>query len=189
MDITGEYRIAAPRERVWAALNDPETLKACIPGCEALTQTSPTDVDARVVAKVGPVRAAFDTRLRLTDLKPPVSYTLVGESKGGAAGFGRGTANVVLDEEGDVTILRYTADFQVGGKLAQVGARLVAGVTRKTADDFFSAFCTRLDAGAQKVAVAPAAAPAAAAAQSNRWIYVLVGAAIVLALVAWLAMR
>jgi carbon monoxide dehydrogenase subunit G len=105
-------------------------LKTCIPGCEELTQVSPSEVNARVVAKVGPVRAAFDTKLQLTNLKPPVSYTLVGESKSGAAGFGRGTANVALEADGDATILRYTADFQVGGKLAQVGARLVSGVTR-----------------------------------------------------------
>jgi len=181
MDITGEYRIAAPRERVWAALNDPETLKACIPGCETLSQVSPTEINARVVAKVGPVRAAFDTRLQLTKLNPPVSYTLVGESKGGAAGFGRGTADVMLDVDGPVTVLRYTADFQVGGKLAQVGARLVSGVTRKTADDFFSAFSTRLDSGAQKVE--PVAVPAAV--QSRSWVYMGVAAAIAAALLLW----
>jgi len=187
MDITGEYRIAAPRERVWAALNDPEVLKACIPGCETLSQVSPTEVNARVVAKVGPVRAAFDTRLQLTKLNPPVSYTLVGESKGGAAGFGRGTADVILDVDGPVTVLRYNADFQVGGKLAQVGARLVSGVTRKTADDFFSAFSTRLDSGAQKVEVEPVAPPAAV--QSSRWIYVVAAAAVVAALAWWFLMR
>ena len=188
MDITGEYRIAAPRERVWAALNDPEVLKACIPGCEELTQVSPSEVNARVVAKVGPVRAAFDTKLQLTNLKPPVSYTLVGESKSGAAGFGRGTANVALEADGDATILRYTADFQVGGKLAQVGARLVSGVTRKTADDFFSAFCTRLDSGAQKVVPVEDSAPQRAG--SARWLYAGVAAVIVIALLAWwLGMR
>jgi carbon monoxide dehydrogenase subunit G len=188
MDITGEYRIAAPRERVWTALNDPEMLKACIPGCEELTQVSPSEVNARVVAKVGPVRAAFDTKLQLTNLKPPVSYTLVGESKGGVAGFGRGTADVALEADGDATILRYTADFQVGGKLAQVGARLVSGVTRKTADDFFSAFCTRLDSAAVKVV--PAEAPAPQRTSSRPWLYVSVAAVIGLVLfVWWLGMR
>jgi uncharacterized protein len=181
MDIKGEYRIAATREQVWAALNDPEVLKACIPGCEQLEQVSPTEVNARVVAKVGPVRSAFDTRLELTKLNPPVSYTIVGESKGGAAGFGRGTADVVLDVDGDVTVLHYNADFQVGGKLAQIGARLVAGVTRKTADDFFSAFSTRLDAGAQKVELEPAAA----ASSSSRGLYVGLAVAVVVALILW----
>jgi carbon monoxide dehydrogenase subunit G len=184
VDIKGEYRIGATRDRVWSALNDPEVLKACIPGCERLEQISPTELAARVVAKIGPVQSAFDTKLQLTNLNPPVSYTLVGESKGGAAGFGRGSADVVLEADGDATLLRYTADFQVGGKLAQIGARLVSGVTRKTADDFFSAFSTRLDAGAQKVVVAGEAAPSSA-----RVRYIAIAAAIVVAVIAWLLLR
>jgi carbon monoxide dehydrogenase subunit G len=184
VDIKGEYRIGAPRERVWSALNDPEVLKACIPGCERLEQVSPTELNARVVARIGPVQSAFDTRLQLTNLNPPVSYTLVGESKGGAAGFGKGSADVVLDAEGDVTVLRYTADFQVGGKLGQVGARLVSGVTRKTADDFFSTFSSRLDSGAQKLAAVGPAAPA------TRSRYVEIAAVIaIVVLIAWLALR
>jgi hypothetical protein len=147
---------------------------------------SPTEVAARVVARVGPVRSAFDTRLLLTELNPPVSYTLVGESKGGAAGFGRGTAEVILVADGDITVLRYSADFQVGGKLAQVGARLVSGVTRKTADDFFSTFSTRLDAGAQRVVPVEAAG----APTSRRWLYLGAGAVILIVLLAlWLGMR
>ena len=185
MDIKGEYRIGASRERVWSALNDPEMLKACSPGCERLEQISPTELNARVVARIGPVQSAFDTRLQLTNLNPPVSYTLVGESKGGAAGFGKGSANVVLDEEGDVTVLRYTADFQVGGKLAQVGARLVSGVTRKTADDFFTTFSTRLDSGAQRVVAVEAAAPTAT---RNRNFAIAAVIALII-LIAWLALR
>lgn len=183
MDIKGEYRIGASRDRVWSALNDPEVLKSCIPGCERLEQISPTELGARVVAKIGPVQAAFDTKLQLTNLNPPASYTLVGETKGGAAGFGRGSADVVLEPDGDATVLRYTADFQVGGKLAQVGARLVSGVTRKTADDFFSAFSTRLDSGAQKIVVAEGATP------SSRVRYVAVAVAIAIAVIAWLVLR
>jgi carbon monoxide dehydrogenase subunit G len=188
MDIKGEYRIAAARDVVWAALNDPEVLKACIPGCERLEKLSDSEISARVVARIGPVSSGFDTRLQLTNLNPPVSYTLVGESKGGAAGFGRGSADVTLEPDGEGTMLRYTADFQVGGKLAQVGARLVQGVTRKTADDFFSAFSTRLDPGARKV-VAGAEVPAAPAPASKRWVYVAVAAIALVALIVWLGMR
>lgn len=151
MDITGEYRIAASKEQVWQALNDPEMLKQCIPGCEELEKVSDTEINAKVVAKIGPVKAKFDTQLELANLDPPNAYTLIGESKGGAAGFGRGSADVTLEEDGDLTVLRYKADFKVGGKLAQVGSRLVVAATRKTADDFFSAFSTRLDPHAQKV--------------------------------------
>ena len=151
MDITGEYRIAASRETVWSALNDPEILRHAIPGCEHLEQVSETEMAARILAKIGPVRSKFDTRLEIKNLNPPAGYTLVGEGKGGAAGFGRGSADVSLEEDGEITILRYQADFKVGGKLAQVGSRLVLAATRKTADEFFSAFSTQLDPSAEKV--------------------------------------
>ncbi len=151
MDITGEYRIAASREQVWQALNDPEVLKRCIPGCEELEKISDTEIKAKVAAKIGPVKANFDTKLELANLNPPSGYTLIGESKAGAAGFGRGSADVSLEEDGDVTVLRYKADFKVGGRLAQVGSRLVVGATRKTADDFFSCFSSQLDPHAEKV--------------------------------------
>ena len=151
MDITGEYRIAATREQVWQALNDPRVLEQVIPGCKSLEKTSDTEIQAEIENKIGPVKATFKTALELTNVNPPISYTLVGEGKGGAAGFGRGSADVTLEEDGDVTVLRYKADFKVGGKLAQVGSRLVLGATRKLADEFFSSFSTSLDPGAEKV--------------------------------------
>jgi carbon monoxide dehydrogenase subunit G len=147
--IQGEYRIAAPREAVWAALNDPEVLKACIPGCEELNKLSDTEIDARVSAALGPVRSTFATRIQLSDIQPPASYTISGEGKA-AAGFGKGSAKVDLTEDGDVTVLRYSADLRLGGKLAQVGSRLLEGATRQLADQFFDAFAKRLDAGATK---------------------------------------
>jgi carbon monoxide dehydrogenase subunit G len=151
VDITGEYYITATREQVWEALNDPQVLKQVIPGCKSLEKTSDTQIQVEVVNKIGPMKATFKTQLELTNLNPPSSYTLVGEGKGGAAGFGRGSADVSLEENGNVTVLRYKADFKVGGKLAQVGSRLVLAATRKIADDFFSSFSTYLDPGAEKV--------------------------------------
>ncbi len=146
MELTGEHRITNSRETVWEALNDPEVLKRCIPGCESLERVSDTELRARIAAAVGPVRARFLSRIRLENLNPPESYTLVGEGKAGAAGFGRGTAEVTLSvAEDSATLLRYAADFKVGGKLAQVGSRLVLGATKKTVDDFFAQICRELD--------------------------------------------
>jgi len=150
MEISGEYRIDAARDAVWRALNDPAVLERCIPGCESLEKVSDTEFAARVTAAIGPVRARFNTTLRLEDLDPPTSYRLVGESKA-AAGFGSGSAVVRLADDAGATILTYQADFKVGGKLAQVGSRLVLGATKKTADDFFGAFSKQLDPGAQRV--------------------------------------
>ncbi len=151
MDIQGEYRIGVPRQQVWDALTDAEVLKQCIPGCEEMQKVSDTEYKAVVTAAIGPVKAVFRTKMELTKLNPPLSYTLVGESKGGAAGFGRGSADISLEEMDGATLLHYEADFKVGGKLAQVGSRLVVGVTRKIADDFFGKFSSILDSGAQKV--------------------------------------
>ncbi len=151
MEIKGEYQIASSRERVWAALNDPEVLKECIPGCESLEKISDTEFAAKVIATIGPVRAKFNTSLTLENVQPPESYTLVGSSKGGVAGFGRGSAHVQLDETDGVTRLTYTADFKVGGKLAQVGSRLVLGATKKMAKEFFGNFSRKLDPHAQRI--------------------------------------
>ncbi|MDX1403099.1 MAG: carbon monoxide dehydrogenase subunit G [Woeseiaceae bacterium] len=151
MEIKGEYQIGASREQVWQALNDPQMLKKCIPGCESIEKTGDNAYKATVMAAIGPVRARFNTSLSLENLNPPDSYTLVGESKAGAAGFGRGSADVALVENDDGTLLTYSADFKVGGKLAQVGSRLVLGATRKTADDFFGKFSSELDPGAQRL--------------------------------------
>jgi len=145
MDMTGEYRIPAPREKVWAALNDPETLKASLPGCESLEKVSETQFVATVVAKVGPVKAKFNGNVELSNLNPPESYTIAGEGKGGAAGFAKGSADVRLAEEAvDVTVLAYTARADVGGKLAQLGSRLIDGTARKMADEFFDNFRRQL---------------------------------------------
>jgi carbon monoxide dehydrogenase subunit G len=157
MDMTGEYRISAPRQRVWEALNDPETLKAAIPGCEELTKLSDNEMEARVRAKVGPVSATFTGRVTLSDLDPPVSYKISGEGKGGAAGYAKGGANVSLAEDGADTVLSYNAKADVGGKLAQIGSRLIQGTAKKMADDFFGKFSALV---AQRYAAeAPAAPP------------------------------
>lgn len=141
MDMSGSYRITAPREKVWAALNDPEILKQCIPGCEEIEKHSDTELTAKVVAKVGPVKAKFAGKVTLSDIDPPNGYTITGEGSGGAAGFGKGGAAVKLNPDGDgATLLDYTAHAQVGGKLAQIGSRLIDGTARKMADDFFAQF-------------------------------------------------
>jgi carbon monoxide dehydrogenase subunit G len=144
MDMTGEYRIPASREKVWAALNDPDTLKASLPGCESLEKISDQEFVAAVVAKVGPVKAKFNGNVTLSNLNPPESYTISGEGKGGAAGFAKGGADVRLVEEGAATILTYTAKADVGGKLAQLGSRLIDGTARKMADEFFDNFARQV---------------------------------------------
>ncbi len=172
MDLTGDYRIPAPREAVWAALNDPEVLKACIPGCEELNKTSDTEFVARVVAKIGPVKAGFGGKVTLSDLDPPNGYTITGEGQGGAAGFAKGGAKVRLEsvDGGAATILHYAADAQIGGKLAQIGSRLVEGSARKLADEFFAAFAAQVTAKSGTVSteapatvLSPEAIPVAAA--------------------------
>jgi carbon monoxide dehydrogenase subunit G len=140
MKFVGEYRIDASRDAVWLALNDPEVLRRCLPGCEEIVQNTPTDWQARVVIRVGPVRAKFAGRIRLEDLDPPANCRIVGEGSGGAAGFAQGGAVVRLVEDGDATILTYEAEAQIGGKLAQIGSRLIDGFAKRYADDFFGAF-------------------------------------------------
>jgi carbon monoxide dehydrogenase subunit G len=140
MDMSGEYRIPADRETVWKALNDPEVLKQCIPGCDSLEKTSDSSFEAKVTAKVGPVKAKFGGEVELSDMNPPVSYKISGQGKGGAAGFAKGGAEVNLEEDGDETILRYEVNATVGGKLAQIGSRLVDSTARKMADQFFGKF-------------------------------------------------
>ena len=163
MDMTGEYRIAAPRQRVWDALNDPEVLKAAIPGCEELTKVSDNELEAKVRAKVGPVSATFTGKVTLNDLNPPASYRIAGEGKGGAAGYAKGGADVSLAEDGADTVLRYQAKADVGGKLAQIGSRLIQGTAKKMADDFFGRFSTIVaDSYAAAAPAAPPPVPAAA---------------------------
>ncbi|WP_428660770.1 CoxG family protein [Reyranella sp.] len=140
MEIKGEYRIAAPREKVFAALNDQEILKACIPGCESLDKLSDTEMTAKVRLRIGPVSAAFGGKVTLSDIDPPNGYKISGEGQGGVAGFAKGGAVVRLTDDGGVTVLAYDVDAQVGGKIAQVGARLITGTAKKLADQFFGKF-------------------------------------------------
>ncbi len=140
MDISGEFTITAPRARVWEALNDPLVLKQCIPGCESIDKLSDTEFETRMQAKIGPVKAKFVSNIVLSDLVPPCSYTISGQGKGGPAGFGKGSADVVLEEVPEGTRLNYTAQLQVGGKLAQIGSRLVGGTAKKLANAFFTSF-------------------------------------------------
>jgi hypothetical protein len=140
MEMQGERRILASRDQVWKGLNDPDVLKLCIPGCQEIEKISDTEFTAKVKAKVGPVSATFNGKVRLTDLDPPSGYRISGEGTGGIAGFAKGGATVALSEDGGETVLKYGVQAQVGGKLAQIGSRLVDGVARKMADDFFAKF-------------------------------------------------
>ena len=150
MEMQGERRIPAPRQIVWERLNDPETLKQCIPGCESVDKVSDTEFTAKVRAKVGPVSARFSGKVTLSDLDPPSGYTISGEGTGGVAGFAKGRAKVALEEDGGETLMRYGVQAQVGGKLAQIGSRLVDGTARKLANQFFDRFAAavNLESGA-----------------------------------------
>ena len=147
MDMSGEERIAAPREAVWAALNDPDVLRACIPGCQSLTMKSPNELEATVKIKIGPVSASFSGEVTLSNLNPPESYTISGEGKGGIAGFAKGGADVRLTEDGDGTILAYDVKAQIGGKLAQLGSRLIDSTSKKLATQFFADLGAKLNGG------------------------------------------
>ena len=145
MTMTGEVQLAAPRETVWAKLNDPEVLKVCIPGCETLEMLSDNEFQAVAVNKVGPVKARFKGKVRLSDLDPPNGYRISGEGDGGVAGFAKGGAEVKLTPKDDGTLLTYTVEAQIGGKLAQLGQRLVNGAAKKLADEFFVKFAKAVD--------------------------------------------
>lgn len=160
MEMTGEYTIPAPREKVWDALNDPEILAKCIPGCQELNKDSETELSATVKSKVGPVSATFKGKVTLSEIDPPNGYRISGEGSGGVAGFAKGGAEVKLAEDGDGTVLTYVADAQVGGKLAQIGSRLIDSTAKKMANEFFGAF-------AEEVGGSADAAPAAEAAPST----------------------
>ena len=140
MVMTGEQQLAAPREKVWAMLNDPAVLKACIPGCETLDVIGENEFQAVATNKIGPVKARFKGKVRLTDLDPPNGYKISGEGDGGVAGFAKGGASVTLTDKDGGTLLTYNVEAQIGGKLAQLGQRLVNGAAKKLADDFFVRF-------------------------------------------------
>jgi uncharacterized protein len=141
MDMNGRETIQAPIDAVWQGLNDPDILRQCIPGCEALEKTSDTEMTATVVLKVGPVKARFEGAVQLSNLNPPHSYTISGEGKGGLVGFAKGSADVTLTAEGpDTTVLTYVVRADVGGKIAQLGSRLIDSTAKKLGEQFFSSF-------------------------------------------------
>jgi len=146
MRMSGEVQLAAPREAVWTKLNDADVLKQCIPGCEELNKNSATEFQAVATIKIGPVKAKFKGRVQLTDLDPPNGYKISGEGDGGVAGFAKGAATVKLADKDGGTLLSYDVESQIGGKLAQLGQRLVQGTAKKLADDFFAKFAAAVAA-------------------------------------------
>ena len=140
MVMNGEVQLPAAQEAVWAKLNDPEVLKICIPGCESLEKLSDTEFQAVATNKIGPVKARFKGKVRLSDLDPPNGYKISGEGDGGVAGFAKGGAVVTLKAQDGGTLLSYNVEAQIGGKLAQIGQRLVNGAAKKLADQFFAKF-------------------------------------------------
>ena len=196
MKLSGEHHIPASQQTVWEALNDAETLKACLPGCEMLDKISDTEMTAKITTKIGPVKATFTGTVTLSDLDPPNGYTLSGEGQGGAAGFASGSASVSLTEQDGGTLLSYEVEARVGGKLAQIGSRLIDSVSKKLAGQFFGALVERLSAGdaadaapeSAEVALeaaAPAPAPDAAAKRgipTPAWVVGIIGVVAVLIL-------
>ncbi len=192
MELVSEQKILAPRERVYAALNDPAILQQCIPGCETLDKVSDTEMVATVTLRVGPVTARFKGRVTLSNLSPPESYTITGEGTGGAAGFAKGSAAIRLVEDGDGTLLRYDVRADVGGRLAQMGGRLIDSTARALAGRFFDEFRARVEsaraaeAPAGEAAVIPLEPVAAAAASppavtgSKLWLWGGIAAIVVI---------
>jgi len=201
MDFSGRYIIPASPEAVWNGLNDPVVLKACIPGCEQIEKTSPTDFVATATLKIGPVRATFKGKVSLSELDPPSRCVLTGEGQGGMAGFAKGSAEVRLERTDSGTVLTYTARATVGGKLAQIGQRLIDGAAKQIADDFFGRFVSQVsasattaapatDAAVERAAVAQAQAIGGGSAEEARregvapqiWVIGLIGVVVILLL-------
>ena len=191
MEMTGEQRIPASRQVVWDALNDPEVLRRCIPGCQELTRNADDTMSAVSVVKVGPISARFQGQVTLSDLDPPNGYRISGEGQGGVAGHAAGSAWVRLTDDGDGTLLRYEVAAQIGGKLAQLGGRMIDATARSMAAAFFRQFAAELagtgkpEVAAQSAATKPSAPPKAAvsgaaaygasAAPAGRWAYLAAG--------------
>ena len=190
MELQGERLIPATVPQTWEALNNPEVLKACITGCESVERTGDDSFSAAVAVRVGPVSAKFKGNLKMTNVQAPNSYTINFDGQGGVAGFGKGSADVALTEEGTQTRLKYLAKAQVGGKMAQVGSRLIDAAASKIAEDFFKAFEAKLgEMYPAPAAAAPAPVPEPAAAPGvNRMVWWVAGA-VVLALVVYLLRR
>ena len=147
MTMSGEQQLPATREAVWEKLNDPVVLKGCVPGCEQLDKTSDTEFQAIASIKIGPVKARWKGKVRLSDLDPPNGYKISGEGEGGVAGFAKGGATVALADKDGGTLLTYNVEAQIGGKLAQLGQRLINSAAKKTADDFFANFAKAVQQG------------------------------------------
>lgn len=177
MELTGKTLVRATQEQTWASLNDAAVLARCISGCEGIDKKSDTQYEVKIAVKIGPVNAKFKGNLTLSNVMPPQSYTITFEGQGGPAGFGKGGADVRLQPAGDGTEVHYAVKAQVGGKIAQVGSRLVDATAKKMADDFFACFAREF-AGAE----AAVPAPAAAAAPRLAWLWVVLVIAALLAL-------
>ena len=170
MDLTGEYIIPATRQEVWDALNDADVLKVCVPGCDEMEKVSDTEFSAKITAKIGAVRAKLKGKVELSDIDAPNGYTMTGSGQGGIAGFAKGGAKVALsDAPGGGTVLKYEARAELGGKLAAVGSRVIQGVAKKMADDFFGAFARHLSGEVEEApaATAKTVAPSAKGAPSG----------------------
>ncbi len=186
MELQGERLIPANIDRTWEALNDPETLKACIPGCESVTRTGDNSFESVVAVKIGPVSARFKGKLQMTNIEPPRAYTINFDGQGGAAGFGKGSADVSLAPEGDGTRLKFAAKAQVGGKMAQIGSRLVDATAQKLTEQFFTAFEQHLRPpvveDANQDSTAPVA-PSTAAPTGNKTVWLIAGAVVLAAII------
>lgn len=189
MILEGESFIPVERRKVWQALNDPDVLRACIPGCQSLEKLSDTEFTSSVRASIGPISSTFNATIMLTDIEPDRGYTINGEGRGGAAGFARGKAKVLLDDENGGTRLRYSADVNVGGKLAQVGSRLIQGTAKKLSEQFFGGFVKVLSADAPRPDVQAISTPTPPPAQPGRaagnWLAWGVGVLILVVAVGW----
>ncbi|MCL4764964.1 MAG: carbon monoxide dehydrogenase subunit G [Hyphomicrobiaceae bacterium] len=185
MILEGEWLIPIDRRTVWRALNDPEMLRVCIPGCQSLEKHSDTEFASSIKAAVGPVNATFHAKIGLTDIDPDRGYTIVGEGKGGAAGFARGKAKVDLEDDGEGTRLSYRAEVNIGGKLAQVGSRLIQGTARKLSEQFFRCLTEELSAGSGKPTPEQPAATAAAPSSTNASLVWVVAAILAVAAIGW----
>jgi carbon monoxide dehydrogenase subunit G len=181
MELQGERLIPASVDATWAALNDPDTLKACIAGCESLDRTGSDAFTAVVALKVGPVSARFKGNLQMTNIRPPNGYTINFDGQGGVAGFGKGSADVALTPDGANTLLKYNARATVGGKMAQVGARLIDAAAGKITDDFFKAFEAQLQPAVPAGVAVTSAAAEPAAGSGIKMVWWLIAAVVVLA--------
>jgi hypothetical protein len=177
MEMSNTQQVPASTEETWRALNDPEILKACIPGCESFDKIGDNEYALALTAKVGPVNAKFKGKMRLEDVKPPQSYSLVFEGQGGAAGFAKGNAKVSLAPDANGTQIAYTVNAQIGGKLAQIGSRLIDGAAKKMANDFFGALVTKLGGTPKSAAEVPGPAR-----KTNKWFWIAVGIVILVIL-------